>query len=192
MEPLIGVDIGQKHDPTAICVAEPRLRRAGARREWHFLVRHLERVPLTTPYPNVARRIGNIIAGVRRRSHQAPTPYIDATGVGAPVLDLLSSENQTLGKIVPVQFVHGTKRRIRNGSVGLGKSYFVSRLQSLVQAQRIHLPSSHEAQALAHELLSYEIRISEAGRDRYGAFKSGTHDDLVTALGLTVQVDPWP
>ena len=28
--------------------------------------------------------------------------------------------------------------------------------------------------------------------DRYGAFKVGTHDDLVTALGLAVQLDREP
>ncbi len=36
------------------------------------------------------------------------------------------------------------------------------------------------------ELLSYEIRVDEQADDRYGAFKVGTHDDMVTALGLAV------
>jgi hypothetical protein len=40
------------------------------------------------------------------------------------------------------------------------------------------------------ELLDYEIRISEDANERYGAFKVGTHDDLVTALGLAVQTPP--
>ena len=35
----------------------------------------------------------------------------------------------------------------------------------------------------------YEIRVSEDANDRYGAFRTGTHDDLVTALGLAVQTD---
>ena len=46
----IGVDIGQKHDPTAVCVAEAETR---TDRD-HFLIRHLERLPLGTPYPDVA------------------------------------------------------------------------------------------------------------------------------------------
>jgi hypothetical protein len=29
--------------------------------------------------------------------------------------------------------------------------------------------------------------VSEDANDRYGAFKVGSHDDLVTALGLAVQ-----
>ncbi len=40
------------------------------------------------------------------------------------------------------------------------------------------------------ELFDYEIRASEDANERYGAFKVGTHDDLVTALGLAVQEDP--
>jgi hypothetical protein len=34
-----------------------------------------------------------------------------------------------------------------------------------------------------------EIRVEERANDTYGAFKVGTHDDLVTALGLAVQGD---
>jgi hypothetical protein len=31
--------------------------------------------------------------------------------------------------------------------------------------------------------------VSEDANDRYGAFRVGSHDDLVTALGLAVQTD---
>ena len=42
------------------------------------------------------------------------------------------------------------------------------------------------AQELAAELRTYEILVDERANDRHGAFKVGTHDDLVTALGLAV------
>lgn len=35
----------------------------------------------------------------------------------------------------------------------------------------------------------YELRVDENARETFGAFKVGTHDDLVTALGLATQVD---
>jgi hypothetical protein len=38
-------------------------------------------------------------------------------------------------------------------------------------------------------LEDYEIRVSEDANDKYGAFRTGAHDDLVTALGLAVQTD---
>lgn len=65
----------------------------------------------------------------------------------------------------------------------------MSRLQALLQTGRIHLPETTEARTLAQELRDYEIRIDENANDTYGAFKVGTHDDLVTALGLAVQRD---
>ncbi len=36
------------------------------------------------------------------------------------------------------------------------------------------------------ELQDYEIRVDQDANDKYGAFKVGSHDDLVTALGLSV------
>lgn len=53
-----------------------------------------------------------------------------------------------------------------------------------MQSERIKLPRTAEADALTHELLNYEIKIDQNANDSYGAFKTGTHDDLVTALGL--------
>lgn len=42
---------------------------------------------------------------------------------------------------------------------------------------------------LAEELLEYEVKVAEDANDRYGAFKVGSQDDLVTALGLALQDD---
>ena len=62
-------------------------------------------------------------------------------------------------------------------------------MQALLQTGRLHLPRTSESAALSDELLNYEIRVDSNANDRYGAFRVGTHDDLVTALGLAVQVD---
>lgn len=37
--------------------------------------------------------------------------------------------------------------------------------------------------------MEYEVKVSEDANDRYGAFKVGSQDDLVTALGLALQDD---
>ncbi len=85
---------------------------------------------------------------------------------------------------------NSSSSRQEGRSVKLGKAYLVSRLQSLLQTGCVHLPRTAEAEALAAELLDYEIRVDQNANDRYGAFRVGTHDDLVTALGLAVQCDP--
>ena len=187
----IGVDIGQKRDPTAIAVAEIDHRPTEqGRTDTHFVVRYLSRLPLGTPYPEVASRIAEIVNRARDQTGGQPVVYVylDATGVGQPVVDLVA-EQRTGARLLPVYFTHGDRRSQDLEKVTLGKAYLVSRLQALLQSRRVHLPDSNEARVLAQELENYEIRVTEDANDRYGAFRVGTHDDLVTALGLAAQVD---
>lgn len=222
---FIGIDIGQKRDPTAIAVAE--LQRRGRGGDGfkqvvgppveHYVIRHLERLPLGTPYPDAAKRLGEIVANLKRQASIAAeerylaepygyarrdpgnvnlTTYVDATGVGQPVVDLLNAAKVNVN---PVYFTHGDRRTeerqeypLKGFRVSLGKAWLVSRLQALLQTGRIHLPDTNEARVLAKELQDYEIKVSEDANDKYGAFKVGTHDDLVTALGLAVQDCPKP
>ncbi len=79
-----------------------------------------------------------------------------------------------------------------DGETRLGKGYLVSRLQALLQTDRLKLPQTAEARQLARELLDYEIKVDQNANDHYGAFKTGAHDDLVTALGLATQLDQSP
>ena len=164
MGPVIGINVGQKRDPTAICVAETQQLSRGTTSDVHYWVRHLERVSLGTPYPEIARRIRTVVASVHQRAGQAPQVCVDATGVGAPLLDQLRAQTGSPDKIYAVQFVHGRKRRVGPSSIRLGKAYFVNRLLSLIQTRRIHLPKTREAQALAQELLNYDVRVNENGR----------------------------
>lgn len=193
MATVIGVDIGQKHEPTAICVVETEERAGLDSSNVHFLVRHLERLPLALPYPKVAKRLSEIMEGIERLSKDTPLIYLDATGLGDPIVDLIRSKVKCYRCVIPVHFNHGD-RRSEDGKgssrvVTLGKAYLVCRLQCLLQADRLHLPNTPEAKILAQELLAYEINIAEDANDRYGSFKVGTQDDYVTALGLAVQED---
>lgn len=215
----IGVDIGQRVDPTAIAVVEREQRvesptlgvaameaarsaaelrppieaAASERRVWHHTARYLDRLPLGTPYPAVADRLARIAANVQQKTGQRATVFIDATGVGQPVVDELRLHDVP-ARLVAVYFTYGDRRIVEHhGRVTLGKAYLVSRMQALFQGNRLHLPPGHpEAETLVKELLDYEIRVDQDANDKYGAFKVGTHDDLVTALGLAVQTDGAP
>lgn len=196
--PVVGVDIGQKRDPTAIAVVEidvrpvnsPELRLRSE--EAHYLVRFLGRLPLGTPYPEVAKRVEKICRQVYERSGRAPVLFVDATGVGLPVVDQLRALRPIVARLDAVLFTGGDQRteKPEESRVMLGKVYIVSRLQSLLKFERIHLPNTAEAAALSRELQDFEIRIDENAHQRSGAFRVGTHDDLVTALGLAVQKEP--
>ncbi len=56
-------------------------------------------------------------------------------------------------------------------------------------------PELPEAETLMNELLNFEVKITAAANDVYGAWREGTHDDLVLAVALTcwwVSVAPAP
>ncbi len=117
--------------------------------------------------------------------------YFDATGLGEPVLTLFESKIRDTS-VVAVYFTHGDRRtKVDSSNISLGKAYLVARLQTLLQTGYLHLPKTAEAGTLAEELLGFEIRVDENANERQGAFRVGIHDDLVTALGLAVQIDPY-
>jgi hypothetical protein len=179
----IGIDLGQKRDPFAIAVVEVDMRG----NEDHYLVRFLERLKLGTPYDVARDRVSQIFRSLVQRGAPVIGIYVDATGQGTAFTDELHRIDVPG---CPVYFTHGDRRTWMNGSVMLGKAWLVSRIKVLLQCGRLHLPKTVEAEAMKDELLDYEIRISEDANERYGAFKVGAHDDLVTALGLAVQDRP--
>ncbi|MEM9553707.1 MAG: hypothetical protein AAGC60_05565 [Acidobacteriota bacterium] len=185
--PVIGVDVGQSHDPTALCVAEEDERTVAGRSTVHWLVRHLERLPLGTPYPAVVERLEAVIDHAADRAGLRPVLLVDATGVGKPIVDRL----RTLAPpadLWAVQFVSGSRCTLDRAKRHLraGKQRIIRHLEIALEQGRVHLPSTREADALARELQTFERRIDTNGSVRLEAFRHGTHDDLVTALALVV------
>lgn len=199
----IGIDLGQRRDPTAISVVEVMDIDGDASR-WRYETRHIERLPLNTLYPAVADRVAEIernAVQTARRRHLGrfsadpdvfPQTFIDATGA-VPALDFFRERGLD---VVPCFFNHGDRRtegadEEGRSQVTVGKGWLVNRLQSLAQSDRLRLPPNHpEAAAMIRELQDYEIKVDADANDKYGAFKVGTHDDLVTSLGLAVQWTP--
>jgi len=213
---VIGCDLGQRADPTAIAVVEvvrtefawpnPDHERIAfyvatpKRTETRFVARRIFRLPLGTPYPAVARRIADLVATLhdhRRRDIMAtggPVLALDITGLGRPVVDLVREElevRRLVAKLSGVTFTHGQKLigEIGDREVTCGKAYLVNRLQTLFQSDRIDLPQSSEALAMREELMNFDIKVDEDGDQKFGAFRVGTHDDLVTAIGLATLAD---
>lgn len=209
----MGIDIGKQHDPTALVVAEVQSRPTGRVRhqltpsglpsglehrcthfcqaevEALYVIRYLARLPLGLTYPAIVDTIVRAVEGVHQRSPGAHLWIaVDATGVGAPVVDLLRP--RLADRVIAVTLAAGERLEMRGDAARLGKAYLVSRLQVLLQNRQILLPQSDEARALREELANYEIRVDRDGHDTYGALRVGTHDDLVTALGLATLIDP--
>ena len=130
----------------------------------------------------------DLIQNLRREHQAAILLYLNATGIGTPVVDMIRRQPIS-ARVRDVYFNHGDRRVVVDDrEIKLGKGWVVARLQTLLQANRLHLPKSEEARILAEELTEYEVEVAEDA-NRYGAFKIGSQDDLVTALGLAVLDD---
>ena len=58
-------------------------------------------------------------------------------------------------------------------------------IQVLLQTGRLKIAAGlAEAPALTGELLGFQVKITAAAHDVYGAWREGQHDDLVLALAL--------
>lgn len=196
MGALIGVSFGDRRDPTALAVAEEELRtRPDKRKVFHYLVRHLERLPVGTSYSEATGRLAEIVEAVRERQGSAPDLFLDATGMGDPLVEMVKTEIRRC-RVRPIYFTHGDRLTEEGQAIRLGKGYLVARLKLLLEQGELHLPRKPEAEALARDLREFQVEVKEDANERYGAFRVGRHDDLITALGLAIhrrrQVSIYP
>jgi hypothetical protein len=189
----VGLDLGQSRDHSALAVVE----RAEVfldemdwvtyeqRRARRFRVRYLERVRLGTPYPDV-REVVRWPALVGRC-----TLVMDATGVGAPVLDLLRRANLGCG-IAPVILTGGEREPNAGGVWHVPKRDLITGLRVMLDRRELGLPAKLAAsKTLARELAEMEERMSSRGGVSFAAQREGQHDDLVIASALACWRARW-
>jgi hypothetical protein len=119
--------------------------------------------------------------------------HVDATGVGDPIVQMIlggiAPRHEYQEHIIakPCFFTHGDRLTRNKDSWSIGKGYMVGDLTMLIEQELIKVaPDIYHAEEAIEELLEYEGRIDERANEKYGAFSVGSHDDLVTALGLAV------
>lgn len=130
----------------------------------------------------------------RKRAEHLVSVVVDGTGVGTAAVDILRDALRDYAcPVTAVSFVYGDSLNVRPGAREgtLGKSFLVSRLQALFQTGRIELRRDHpRAATMKQELLDFEIRVNDRANEQSGAFKVGSHDDMVVALGLATLFEP--
>ncbi len=63
----------------------------------------------------------------------------------------------------------------------------VSIVQVALQTDKLKVASAlAEAQTLVRELQNFQVKITDAANDTYGAWREGTHDDLVLAVAMAL------
>jgi hypothetical protein len=182
----IGADIGQRRDYSAYAVVEHT--------KDEMIVRRINRLPLGTPFGEVVARLVRVVDDlIARNGSGFPRVWlkIDATAVGAPVAEDLRIA--LAGRDVmqtDVWFTAGTGQEFRPvpmRRLSVPKMTMVANLQVALEKRKLKMPNTTIARETARELADFEIR--QVGDRETADARTGSHDDLVTALGLAILGD---
>jgi hypothetical protein len=176
---VVGVDPGQAVDRTAIAVvrtvpppgfdieetvkilAMTPEQRPPRRRRPEFELVHLERLPLNTSYPDIARRV----CGLLRHPELAGAELVlDLTGVGRPTNDIfIDAGLRPIG--VTITSGHEETEVEHGRYYHVPKLTLVSRVQSLLHERRLLIHKDlPDTPALIGELQDFRAQVSDSGR----------------------------
>lgn len=183
---FIGLDLGQAQDFTAFVVIERNNQEPAPeeqRQQLSYSVRHIERFALGTPYTRISKAMRQVISNPALSGGSCLV--VDATGVGKAVVDLLKQEGIPLKQVT---ITGGEKVSRDGGAFTVPKRDLVAMLQVLLQNKRLQIASNLPlSQVLVKELLDFRMKIDErTAHESFGAWREGTHDDLVLAVALAV------
>lgn len=208
-EMFLGLDLGSVSDPTALVVLERTPLSDGSAitkshrgpRLFNYQCIHIERYQLGTSYTQIVEQVADLLQ--QSRLVDQPHLAIDATGVGRPVVDMLINAKLPV-RYRPITITGGARDARRdwwNSSQGpqgiqprrgplafwVPKVDLVGAVQAALSSGRLKITAwLPQAKLLRAELLNFKVKISDAGREQFGAWREGQHDDLVLACALAV------
>lgn len=187
---VVGVDLGQSQDYTAVCVVESGpsgVPAVATRPQRAYQLRYLSRLPLGTPYPEIVRQV---LALLERAPLTRAVPLVvDKTGVGAPVVDMFRVGVKPYAGVRPraVTITGGESvQREDPFDLRVPKRHLASLLVALYQSRRLQMaPSLPLVRDLIEELKNFKVKVNLAtGHDSYEAWRESIHDDLVLTVAL--------
>jgi hypothetical protein len=186
---LFGLDLGQSQDPSALVILERSRIVCGPRNpasyayptRLRWAVRYIRRFPLGTPYTGVVDAVAELL---RHPSIDAPaTLTLDATGLGAPVVDMFKSALKHLPTARPprlrsVTITSGDSVSKDGNSFRVPRTDLIAALEVKLQSRDLLIGDSvHDAPKLVEELCAFKRKPSTSSR---------TPDDLVFATALAL------
>jgi hypothetical protein len=180
----IGLDLGQASDYSAAAII--REQAATEDTPLRHEVPWLQRWELGTSYPTIVRQATALV----RRTAAALGPLgalvVDYTGCGRPVVDYFRLEE------LPVPLYAATITGGRSATLDhdsndwhIPKIQLVSAVQLMLQDGRLQIARAlADAATLSAELLNFQVKVTTSANEQYGAWREGTHDDLVLAVAL--------
>ena len=147
-----------------------------------YHVRHLERFPLGTLYPTIVARVAQMLDTPELKGQTQLVA--DATGVGRPVVDMLRAAGLFP---IAVTITGGDNVTTEGGFTRVPKRDLVSVLQVALQTERLKfIKGAPEVDTFVSEAMAFQVKITTSANDTYGAWREGTHDDLVLAGALAL------
>ena len=186
---VIGLDLGQKQDYTAVAVVEKEARQGD---KPMLYLRHLERFALGTPYGEQMDRVKEIAGAEELRTVRTsglrtvirmPELIVDATGVGLGVVEMLKDRGL---KYRAVTITGGISETGGGGTYHVPKRNLVSRAVAPFEGKRLKIARGMRLTSeLVHELETFKVKVNTTtAHDSYEAWREADHDDLVLALAL--------
>ena len=189
----VGLDLGQSNDYTALAVVEKtRAGETGDAPDLHL--RHLERYPLRTPYPEMVALVAALVEDPQLRSThvdgflghrvlEEPELLVDATGVGRPVVDLFKERGL---RYKAITITGGNTVTSIAGGYGVPKRDLIGALEVPFHSGRLKVAAGLRLwETLRAELQTFRRKVSlTTGMDTYEHWRESDHDDLVLAAAL--------
>ena len=144
-----------------------RWRDSRAPESGRLVVRHLERMPLGTPYLKVARRVAEV-AG-RQVLAGKKVLAVDATGMGMRVVEMLVAERSAC-EVTPVMLTGGVAEHHDGRVWHVPKVNFMAGLKEMLELGELGIARRMgEAGRLVQELMSVTVGVRKSGRVRVRA-----------------------
>ena len=193
---IVGLDLGQRADYTALAVVQSVKEWDAPRHTWKtFLhLRHLERYPLRTPYTDVADGVAALMRSeTLNRDEYDPSRgrvakprvelIVDKTGVGVAVTDLLKARGLKFTAVT----IHGGEKVTRStGAYNVPKLDLVAALEVPFHTQTLKVAEGLELWgALREELQNFRRKVNtKSAHASFEHWRETDHDDLVLAAAL--------
>jgi hypothetical protein len=200
---VIGVELGQVSDVTAIAVVEsltlkflrtetiredlmetmrpvyqaPDGREVRDHPPVNFALRHLERFPVGSSYSEIRDRVEALAPSL-----SGPSVVLDATGVGTAAVKLFRASSLY---ITTVTLVAGDQSAHDGSDYRVPKKDLVSVTQVLLQTGRLKIARAlPHAELLARELVNFRSRVTGQTAESQLDWRERANDDLVLALAI--------
>jgi hypothetical protein len=184
----LGLDLGKQRDYSALTVIE----RTGQRPYELYQIRHLQRWPLGTAYPDVIAGLRDPIEKIHSLGCESVPVAFDVTGVGLGVWDFAKRDpflrHSGMARLIPMLITTGmTITKTPEGHWHVPKKELISVVAATLGTRQLRVaPTLPAAAALWKELENFSVKVTASGNEVMESWRESDHDDLVLSASIAL------